>query len=81
MNKVVKYLAGFVFNSNGQEIKSQTDAWKAEADCGCGIDCCNKKLVLTDTVNSEITSLHFESGALIVTIADGTKFTATLTEV
>lgn len=79
MNKVVKYLAGFVFNSKGDQIESQTDAWKLEADCGCGIDCCNRKLVLTDKTNDEITSIHFEAGSLIVTTGDGTRYLATLT--
>lgn len=79
MNKVVKYLAGFVFDKKGNQITSQTDAWKEEADCGCGIDCCNNKLVLTDKTNSEKVDLQFEAGSLIVVLQDGTRYIATLT--
>ena len=79
MNKVIKYLGGFVFNQNGDEVKTQTEAWKKEADCGCGIDCCDNKLVLTDKTNGEKVDLQFEGGALIIVTEDGTKYSATLT--
>lgn len=42
----VKYLEGFVFSKNGTPLKTQVDAWKEDADCGCGIDCCNNLLAL-----------------------------------
>lgn len=46
MKGKVKYNAGFVNTSSGQKIETQKDAWKAEADCGCGIDCCNNLIAL-----------------------------------
>jgi len=79
MNKIVKYLAGFVFDKSGKQITSQTEAWKEEADCGCGIDCCENKLVLTDKTNGEKVDLQFEAGSLIVVTEDGTRYVATLT--
>lgn len=46
MFSVVKYLQGFVFGKSGKQILNQRDAWKEEADCGCGPDCCNNKFAM-----------------------------------
>jgi hypothetical protein len=77
----VKYLKGMVEGPKRAPLLNQHDAWKEDADCGCGIDCCNSKLVLKDTGTSNVTSLSFENGELIVTIEGVGKFTATLTAV
>lgn len=46
-DKKVLYIPGVVKDNKGNEITSQRDAWKKEADCGCGIDCCNGTIHLT----------------------------------
>lgn len=58
----VKYLMGFVFGKNDKPVLTQRDAWKQEADCGCGIDCCNKNLVLEDQSNGNTYELVFDNG-------------------
>lgn len=77
----VKYLRGMVEGPSRVALLNQHDAWKEDADCGCGIDCCNSKLVLKDTSTTNVTSLSFEDGELIVNIEGVGKFKATLTAV
>lgn len=60
----VRYNPGFVTNSKGKQITSQEDAWEEGAKCGCGIDCCNQELVLTDKNNGTKYALFFENGGL-----------------
>lgn len=63
----VKYHVGLVFWGDKQEsFEQQVDAWKKEADCGCGIDCCDKELVLTDKTTGEFMALYFDDGAMFV---------------
>lgn len=62
----VTYRAGLVVDESGRGVEQQTDAWKKDADCGCGIDCCEKELVLTDKTTDEVNSLYFDNGGLFV---------------
>lgn len=63
----IRYKRGIVFDEKtGTSHDYQTDAWKKEADCGCGIDCCEKELVLTDQVTGVSNSLFFNNGGLFV---------------
>lgn len=77
----IKYLAGHVFTKDGVQVESQQEAWRKEAKCGCGIDCCENELVLTDKSASTGVSLYFEGGELRIRLADGSVFRATLTAV
>ena len=77
INRVIYNPGGAVTTKSGDTVKGQEDAGKVGADCGCGIDCCNKKLVLTDQVTSVQTDIYIENGSLIVEI-DGVKYSATL---
>jgi len=77
----VKYLPGFVSDLKGVQIETQRDAWKKDADCGCGIDCCNKKFVLEDQQTGNGVSLYFHNGELRISIEGGGVFRATLTPV
>lgn len=76
----VNYLRGFVEDNKGNPIEDQHDAWKEDADCGCGIDCCERKIVMTDKVTHEHTCMYFEDGSLIIEVG-GVKFSATLTQI
>lgn len=77
----VKYIPGFVSDLKGEQIETQRDAWKKDADCGCGIDCCNKKIVLQDQQTSKDVNLYFYDGELRISIEGVGTFTATLTPV
>lgn len=78
----VAYRAGSVINSDGHGFEKQTDAWQAEAECGCGIDCCNRELVLTDQTTGVVNSLYFDDGGLFTrNHATGVVSQVTLTPV
>ncbi len=77
----VKYQRGFINDSKGNPILDQHSAWEKDAECGCGIDCCKKELVLTDKTSSNKTSLYFEAGDLIVEVDGVGRFRATLTAI
>lgn len=64
---VVRYAVGLIKDATGRgnSYEQQVDAWKAEADCGCGIDCCNKRLVLTDRTTGNHVELFFDNGEMI----------------
>lgn len=56
----VVYERGSVVTRNGKKpIESQQDAWKEDADCGCGIDCCLYAYVTYDRVLQE--SIYYVS--------------------
>lgn len=60
----VDYKQGVV-HPTGNPDKSygkQTDAWKAEADCGCGIDCCDNSIKLRDQTTGNIIRWFFTDG-------------------
>lgn len=59
----VQYRAGLAIDQDGRGIESQTDAWKKDADCGCGIDCCEKQLVLQDQTTGDFMALFFADGS------------------
>lgn len=40
------------------------DALKREADCGCGIDCCDGSLKLRDQTTNNIIRLFFDNGSM-----------------
>lgn len=64
---VVKYLSGFVFSKKGKQIETQREAWREEAKCGCGIDCCYKALVLRDQTTGEATYIYVDNGQVLTT--------------
>lgn len=64
---LVKYIPGFVFGKKGQQITSQVEAWREEAKCGCGIDCCYKALVLRDQTTGEATYIYVDGGVVMTT--------------
>ena len=64
---VVKYLSGFVFDKKGKQIETQREAWKAESQCGCGIDCCYGALVLKDYATGVSTYIYVEDGEVVST--------------
>lgn len=63
----VKYLPGFVFDDKGEQIVDQKEAWKKDAECGCGINCCLKALVLEDHTSGAVSYLYIEGGVVKVT--------------
>lgn len=63
---VVKFLSGFATNKGGKQIETQVDAWKAEADCGCGIDCCNNCLVLRDKATGNKVNISVSNGVIVI---------------
>ena len=67
MKGVVKYLAGIVFTKKGKPIETQRDAWREEAKCGCGIDCCYNALVLKDQATGEPVYIYVENGVVLTT--------------
>lgn len=79
MKSIVKILPGFFFGRNKKPIHTLRDAMAEEAKCGCGIDCCNNELILTDKTSDTKVKLYFDSGGLVVETSDGTKYDATLT--
>lgn len=64
---VVKYISGFVFDKKGEQIETQREAWRSEAKCGCGIDCCYKALVLRDQTTGVATYIYVEDGIVKTT--------------
>lgn len=77
------YRVGHVFDKmTEQSFELQTDAWKRDADCGCGIDCCEGKLKLPDTTVVATMSLYFADGGMMVkNETTGDVYTVTLTPV
>lgn len=62
-------------------IKTLADANKIDADCGCGVDCCNNELVLTDKTTGDAYRLFFDGGVLRYRINGGDTFTVTVGEI
>lgn len=61
---VVRVLISALTGKNGEQIEHLNEALRQEADCGCGIDCCNNKLVLKDQSNGNTYELVFDAGVL-----------------
>lgn len=49
---------------SGDSFEYLTDAMKKEADCGCGVDCCEKAIVLTDRTSGEHVEIYLEGGSI-----------------
>lgn len=63
--KIVKYGSNTAFDTRtSQPLTTQEDAWKASADCGCGIDCCDREIVMTDKETGIVSKLYFKNGSL-----------------
>lgn len=74
----VWYALGIVKDSKSDEsFERQTDAWQREAECGCGINCCERELVLTDKITNEFIATFFENGVMKFRRADGTVYVVT----
>jgi len=75
----VIYRVGLIVNGKNEDsYEYQTDAWAAEARCGCGIDCCERELVLTDKITEAgFVSLFFEDGVMKFRLADGSVYAVT----
>jgi|WetSurMetagenome_2_1015567.scaffolds.fasta_scaffold233939_3 hypothetical protein len=61
---VVRVLPSALTGKDGEQIDYLNEGLKQEADCGCGIDCCNNKLVLKDQSNTNTYELVFDGGVL-----------------
>lgn len=51
----------------GEGVLYLREAWRREAKCGCGIDCCYGALVLTDQKTGEYVYIYIEDGAVKTT--------------
>jgi hypothetical protein len=78
----VVYREGLAVDQDGRGVSSQTDAWKKDADCGCGIDCCAGELKLRDQTTQVIMSTYFDNGGMFVrNNTTGVVYEVTLTPV
>lgn len=80
INRTYFIPGGEAKDRKGDTVKGLEDALKIGADCGCGIDCCNKELVLEDKTTGNVNKLYFDNGVLYVSI-NGTVSTVDLTAV
>lgn len=66
---VIKFSPGSVFstrNKKSEQVDTLNDAMAKEAECGCGIDCCNKVLVLEDkAIPGDFYEIYIEDGELV----------------
>ena len=70
---------GVLYNKATTDTYEQlTDALKAEADCGCGIDCCAGELALPDQATNARTAIYVVDGVLKFKDGDGTVYTVTI---
>lgn len=51
--KGVTFIPGVVFGKKGQQITSLEDALAEDAQCKCGVDCCNGTITLIDPETKE----------------------------
>lgn len=64
---MVSIAAGIFRNrKTGDSHESLQEALRAEAKCGCGIDCCEKELVLEDKTTGDFMALYFDNGGVFV---------------
>lgn len=68
---VVKYIGHVIFNKKGEQITTQREAWREDAKYGCGIDCCENVLVLSDISTGEVFNIYVEDGTLKATPRNG----------
>lgn len=69
---VVRVLSPAFIGRDGNQIDYLNEGLRQEADCGCGIDCCNNKLVLEDQSNGNTYELVFDAGVLKFRIHNST---------
>lgn len=73
--------SGLLYNKKTERSYEQlVDAMKAEADCGCGIDCCSGELVLPDKTTGKATGFYVDNGVLKFRDGAGTVYTVGITE-
>lgn len=63
----VGLLAAAFFSKAGKKLEFLRQAWREEAKCGCGIDCCYGALVLTDQDTGEYTYIYVKGGEVLTT--------------
>lgn len=74
---------GILVDANNRDRSFETlpDALKHEADCGCGIDCCDGSLKLRDRTTGNIIRLFFDGGDMKFTdLTTGVTKTVTAVE-
>lgn len=64
IKSVVRVAPQAFVGKNGEQVDYLNEGLRQEADCGCGIDCCNNKLVLSDQSNGNTYELVFDGGVL-----------------
>ncbi len=66
-NGKTAFRAGIAYDKEtGKGIDELVDLQAREAECGCGIDCCDQELVLTDKTTGAFMSLYFDNGGAFV---------------
>lgn len=76
---IVKIRWGTMVNAiNGMGYETLNEAQKAEADCGCGIDCCDNELKLRDKDTQNTVALYFDGGEFKLRDTTGAIFTVTI---
>lgn len=55
---------GHVEDGKGNNVKTLNDGLREEAKCGCGIDCCENKMVLKDQSNGNTYEFVFDAGVM-----------------
>jgi len=58
-----------ITDKDGKTLETWSDAARADAECGCGIDCCKQVLRLKDSVTGLATELYIESGVVKTRLA------------
>lgn len=67
---------GHVSDKKGNALNTQREAWKKDADCGCGIDCCNNKIALP--VNDSSTDATYDASFQFVNVGGTIKLRVTV---
>lgn len=66
---------GVVYDITSKEsYGTLNEALRREADCGCGIDCCNRELKLEDQSTDAIYALYFKDGHMYFRDAEGQEY-------
>ena len=67
-NKIVITLSG-IFRRGDKNLTLE-EAMRELANCGCGIDCCNDRIVLTDKTTGQQYELFIDNGQLMIGVKD-----------
>lgn len=81
LNKVGIRLGTLINKDTGDSFADLNDALKTEADCGCGIDCCNSELKLRDQTTQETIAFYVSNHVPYIRLADGTVLEIETSEV